>query len=77
MPRHGKAWLRPLGDGLHRLGYYLERLERAADLVRDGDYAYIASPSVDSYHSVWFELHEDLIRLANRTREDEVAAGRA
>ena len=72
-----EAWLRPLGDGLHRLGYYLERLERAADLVADGDYAYIASPRVDSYHSIWFELHEDLILLAGRTREDEVSAGRA
>jgi hypothetical protein len=26
---------------------------------------------------VWFELHEDLIRLAGRRREDEAAAGRA
>jgi hypothetical protein len=26
---------------------------------------------------VWFELHEDLILLAGRTREAEVAAGRA
>ena len=38
---------------------------------------YIASPRVDSYHGVWFELHEDLIRLAGKTREEEVAAGRA
>ena len=38
---------------------------------------FVASPRVDSYHTVWFELHEDLIRLAGRTREDEVAAGRA
>jgi hypothetical protein len=32
---------------------------------------------VDSYHSIWFELHEELIRLAGRTREDESSAGRA
>jgi pyruvate,orthophosphate dikinase len=32
---------------------------------------------VDSYHSAWFELHEDLILLAGRNRADEVAAGRA
>jgi hypothetical protein len=37
----------------------------------------VASPRVDSYHSVWFELHEDLIRLAGRTRSAETAAGRA
>ena len=42
-----------------------------------GDGRFVASPRVDSYHGVWFELHEDLIQLAGRTREDEVAAGRA
>ena len=36
-----------------------------------------AHPMRESYHTVWFELHEDLIRLAGKTREDEVAAGRA
>jgi pyruvate,orthophosphate dikinase len=71
------AWLRPLTEGLARLVLYVARLERAADLVADGNHAYIASPTVDSYHSIWFELHEDLIHLAERTREDEVAAGRA
>ena len=75
--RDAEAWLGPLGDGLPRLGYYLERLERAAGLVADGDHAHIASPRVDSYHSIWFELHEDLILLAGRTREDEASAGRA
>ncbi|NOY56102.1 MAG: pyruvate, phosphate dikinase [Actinobacteria bacterium] len=71
------ALLQSLSDGLPRLGFYLERLERAAGLVRGGDHRYIASPRVDSYHGVWFELHEDLILLAGRNRADEVAAGRA
>ena len=38
---------------------------------------YVASPRVDSYHGAWFELHEELIGLAGRTRAEEVAAGRA
>ena len=42
-----------------------------------GDGRFVASPRVDSYHGIWFELHEDLIQLAGRTRADEVAAGRA
>jgi pyruvate,orthophosphate dikinase len=71
------AWLQPLAAELPRLGAYAERLAAAARLTADGDHAFIASPRVDSYHSVWFELHEDLILLAGRTREDEVAAGRA
>jgi pyruvate,orthophosphate dikinase len=71
------AWLDPHTKGLPRLGDYAARLEAAAGRVAAGDHTYIASPRVDSYHSIWFELHEELIRLAGRTREDEVAAGRA
>jgi pyruvate, orthophosphate dikinase len=71
------GWLESLGDGISRFPVYLARFNRAMAAIRDGDGRFVASPRVDSYHSVWFELHEDLIRLAGRTREDEVAAGRA
>ena len=71
------AWLAPLVAGLPRLGAYGERLELAAAMAASGDGKYVASPRVDSYHSIWFELHEDLILLAGRNRADEVAAGRA
>jgi pyruvate,orthophosphate dikinase len=72
-----RAWARSLEAGLPQLAVYRERLERAADSVRGGDYRYVASPRVDSYHGIWFELHEELILLAGRSRADEVAAGRA
>jgi pyruvate,orthophosphate dikinase len=71
------AWLAPLVAGLPRLGAYGERLEHAAAMAAAGDGKYVASPRVDSYHSIWFELHEDLILLAGRNRAEEVAAGRA
>jgi pyruvate, orthophosphate dikinase len=71
------AWLSPIEPACPRLGGYGIRLGRAVEHASAGDDRYIASPRVDSYHSVWFELHEDLIQLAGRTREDEVAAGRA
>ncbi len=71
------AWLTPLVAALPRLASYGERLERAAAAAATGDGRYVASPRVDSYHGVWFELHEDLILLAGRNRADEVAAGRA
>ena len=74
MPRPGSA---PLVEGLPRLARYRRRLDAAAAAAADGDGRYIASPRLDSYHGVWFELHEDLIRLAGTTREEEVAAGRA
>ncbi len=69
------AWLAAL-PSIGRFGTYRARLARAAGLART-DQRFIASPRVDSYHSAWFELHEDLIRLAGRRREDEAAAGRA
>ena len=56
---------------------YAARLERATAAAQAGDGRFIASPRVDSYHSAWFELHEDLILHAGRTRADEVKAGRA
>jgi len=62
---------------LRLMALYRARLARAAQFVAEADHLYIASPRVDSYHGVWFELHEDMIRLAGRTREDETAAGRA
>jgi pyruvate,orthophosphate dikinase len=71
------AWITPLAEGLPRLARYQRRLDTAAAAAAAGDGRFVASPRVDSYHGVWFELHEDLIRLAGRTREEEVAAGRA
>ena len=71
------AWLQALIEAMPRLGAYGSRLRRAAERVAAGDPSYLASPRVDSYHTVWFELHEDLIQLAGRTREEEAAAGRA
>jgi pyruvate,orthophosphate dikinase len=76
---HGEVleWLSPKMASLARLGTYARRLGHALHQACHGDQRFVASARVDSYHSVWFELHEDLIRLSDRTREDEVAAGRA
>jgi pyruvate,orthophosphate dikinase len=70
-------WLAALSGGLPRLDDYRVRLGRALELARGGNQMYVASPRVESYHTVWFELHEDLIRISGRKRADEVAAGRA
>ena len=75
--RDATAFLDGHDNRFGSLATYRERLTRALDQAVDGDGRFVASPRVDSYHGVWFELHEDLIQLAGRTREDEVAAGRA
>ncbi|MBA2557336.1 MAG: pyruvate, phosphate dikinase, partial [Chloroflexi bacterium] len=52
-------WLSPLSLAMKRFETYRSRLARASELARGGDQRFVASPRVDSYHSVWFELHED------------------
>jgi hypothetical protein len=68
-----------LGDfaaSFHRYGRYRERFDRALERIRSGQREFMASPAVDSYHSVWFELHEELILLCGLTRAGEAEAGR-
>ncbi|WP_182379438.1 hypothetical protein [Nocardioides sp. WS12] len=60
-----------------RLGHYPARFAHALEQIAAGDHTWFARPLADSYHTVWFELHEDLIGLAGLTRADEAAAGRA
>ncbi len=60
-----------------RFEMYTARFARALARVDEGEQRYVAAPIADSIHTVWFELHEDLIRLSGRTRADEAAAGRA
>ncbi|MEE3753154.1 MarR family transcriptional regulator [Mycobacterium intracellulare] len=62
---------------LPRLADYADKLRTALEKVRSGDTAWLTRPIVDSYHTVWFELHEELIEAAGLTREDEAAAGHA
>jgi len=60
-----------------RLAPYPTRLNRALIRLDAGDHSAFARPMVDSYHTVWFELHEDLIGMLGLSREAEAAAGRA
>ncbi|MWA03201.1 hypothetical protein F8568_023050 [Actinomadura sp. LD22] len=60
-----------------RLAPYPERFAAAIGKVREGDHAFVARPIADSYHTVWFELHEELIGLLGLSRAAEAAAGRA
>jgi hypothetical protein len=59
------------------LSVYRAKLDEALVKINDGDTAWLTRPIVDSYHTVWFELHEELIGAAGLTRQDEAEAGHA
>jgi hypothetical protein len=60
-----------------RLAPYPGRFDAALTRVRAGESEWFLRPMIDSYHTVWFELHEDLIGLAGLSRLQEAAEGRA
>jgi pyruvate, orthophosphate dikinase len=60
-----------------RVGAYQRRLASALGKIEAKDYRYVTAPDRDSYHTVWFELHQHLINLLGTTRAQEAAAGRA
>jgi hypothetical protein len=62
---------------LPRLSHYSAKLQAALDSVHGGDTAWLSRPLIDSYHTVWFELHEELIVAAGLTRESEAKSGDA
>ena len=57
-----------------RLAPFGSRFRRAVEAVTAEDVTMLASPLKDSYHTVWFEYHEELIHLSGRNRADEEAA---
>jgi DNA-binding MarR family transcriptional regulator len=62
---------------LPRLSAYGAKLKSALTKVQAGDSTWLARPIIDSYHTVWFELHEELIVASGLTREEEARAGHA
>ncbi len=62
---------------LPRLGHYSAKLTAALDKAKCGDIAWLTRPLIDSYHTVWFELHEELIQAVGLTREEAARTGDA
>jgi hypothetical protein len=59
-----------LASRLMRFGLYGTRLTGALERALGGDIAYVTD-TLDSYHSVWFQLHEDLLVTLGISREEE------
>lgn len=53
-----------------RLSIYKAKLTHALGKAEDRDIAWVSDAKLESYHTVWFELHEDLLRLLGKQREE-------
>lgn len=60
-----------------RLHAYAAKLAAALGKVKAGETAWLTRPLIDSYHTVWFELHEELIIAVGLTREEVARSGDA
>lgn len=62
---------------LPRLNAYATKLTAALDKIRTGETTWLTRPLIDSYHTVWFELHEELIVAVGLSREQAARSGDA
>ena len=59
-----------LAGALPRMRVYRDKLLAALEKAEDGTIAWVSDAKIESYHTLWFELHEDLLRLMGREREE-------
>ncbi|MDQ1381049.1 MAG: hypothetical protein QOJ71_1768 [Actinomycetota bacterium] len=62
-----------LGRAVERFADYRPRLRAALKHVDDGAVEWLTSPRCDSYHTVWMQLHEDLLLAIGGDRASEPA----
>jgi hypothetical protein len=63
-----------LGRTVERFAGYRPRLRAALARVDDGDTEWLTSPRIDSYHTVWMQMHEDILLAIGGDRANEPAA---
>jgi hypothetical protein len=71
LQRRAEPLLADLAGTLDRYRGYGPRLRHAVERVRSGDREWFTAPSIPSYHTVWFELHEDLLTTLGLDRSAE------
>jgi hypothetical protein len=59
-----------LASALPRFSIYRHKLGAALEKAEDGEIAWVSDAKIESYHTLWFELHEDLLRLMRRERDE-------
>jgi hypothetical protein len=62
--------LGPLVDADPLVDRFLDRLGAALVRAEGGETDYVSGVRVDSFHTVWFQMHEHLLRLTGRERPE-------
>ena len=62
--------LERLAQNVPRTGYYSRQLLSALEKTENGDIRWVSDATIGSYHTVWFELHEDLLRVMGLARRE-------
>jgi hypothetical protein len=65
-----KLALDRLASALPRFSIYRDKLGAALERAEDGEIRWVSDAKIESYHTLWFELHEDLLRLMRRERDE-------
>jgi hypothetical protein len=53
-----------------RFDYYRRKLHEAIERAEGGAVEWVSDARIASYHTLWFELHEDLLRILGRQRSE-------
>jgi hypothetical protein len=77
LERRARPVLSTLAGSLDRYGGYGPQLRQAVERVEAGDGDWFTRPAMPSFHTVWFELHEDLLSTLGLDRESEATSAEA
>ena len=65
--------LQSLEQALQRFDNYSSRFTFALQKLKSGELEWLTKPIMPSYHTVWFELHEDLLATLGIDRGSELS----
>lgn len=63
--------LKRFAEDIPAMGGYRVRLTAALEKLDEGDDAWLASPLIDSYHTVWMHLHQQLLLTIGMSRKED------
>lgn len=63
--------LKRFSEDIPSMDGYRARLTESLEKLDDGDDAWLASPLIDSYHTVWMHLHQHLLLTIGMSRKED------